>query len=409
MLPAHQKTCACQEIGCKEATMDFRFSEEEEAFRSEVREFLRKEWTLTDCDLDNLDHWNAAKELEKKLGSKGWLCMAWPKEYGGLGASHMHQLVFQEEMASAHAPIVNRQGVYMVGPCLMLNGTEEQKQRFLPPIANSQVVWVQGFSEPNAGSDLANLQTRAVLDGDDYVVNGQKTWCTRADRGDWIHLMVRTDPSAPKHRGISYLMADMRSPGISINPMIQMTGRADFLEVFFDNVRVPKANLVGPENEGWRVALTTLAFERSAIGAIVTQTRQVLQDLVHFARETKRNGQPLIEDPVIGRKLGELAIETEVAQLLSHRIVWMASRGQVPNYEASVAKTFTTELEQRIANFGMHLLGLYGQLAEGSKWAALEGRIQYEYLWTVGVTIYAGSNEIQRNIIATRGLDLPRG
>jgi alkylation response protein AidB-like acyl-CoA dehydrogenase len=409
MLPAHQKTCACQDIGYKETTMDFRFSEEEEAFRREVREFLRKEWTLTECDLDNPDHWNAAKELEKKLGSKGWLCMAWPKEYGGLGASHMHQLVFQEEMASAHAPIVNRQGVYMVGPCMMLNGTEEQKQRFLPPIANSEVVWVQGFSEPNAGSDLANLQTRAVVDGDDYVVNGQKTWCTRADRGDWIHLMVRTDPSAPKHRGISYLMADMRSPGISINPMIQMTGRADFLEVFFDNVRVPKANLVGPENEGWRVALTTLAFERSAIGAIVTQTRQVLQDLVHFARETKRNGQPLIEDPVIGRKLAELAIETEVAQLLSHRIVWMASRGQVPNYEASVAKTFTTELEQRIANFGMHLLGLYGQLAEGSKWAALEGRIQYEYLWTVGVTIYAGSNEIQRNIIATRGLDLPRG
>jgi alkylation response protein AidB-like acyl-CoA dehydrogenase len=388
--------------------MDFRLSEEEEAFRKEVREFLRKEWTLTDYDLDNPEHWDAAKELEKKLGAKGWLCMAWPKEYGGSSASHMHQLVFQEEIAYARAPVLNRQGVYMVGPCLMLQGTEEQKQRFLPPIARSEVVWCQGFSEPNAGSDLASLQTRAVLDGDDYVVNGQKTWCTRADRGDWIHFMVRTDPSAPKHRGISYLLADMRSPGISITPMIQMTGRADFFEVYFDNVRVPKANLVGPENEGWRVALTTLAFERSAIGAIVCQARQLLEDLAQFARETKRDGQPLIEDPMIGRKLAELTIETEVAQLLSHRVVWMASRGLVPNYEASVAKTFTTELEQRIANFGMHLLGLHGQLAEGSKWAALEGRIQYEYLWTVGVTIYAGSNEIQRNIIATRGLDLPR-
>ena len=389
--------------------MDFRFSEEEEAFRKEVREFLRKEWPLTDYDLDNPDHWNAAKELEKKLGAKGWLCMAWPKEYGGLGASHMHQLVFQEEMASAHAPIVDGQGVYMVGPCLMFQGTEEQKQRLLPPIARSEVVWVQGFSEPNAGSDLASLQTRAVLDGDDYVVNGQKTWTTRAHRGDWIHLMVRTDPSAPKHRGISYLLADMRSPGISINPIVNMTGQADYYEVYFDNVRVPKSNLVGQENQGWYVALTTLAFERSAIGAIVSQTRQVLEDLVQFAGETKRNGQSLIRDPMIGRKLADLTIETEVAQLLSHRIVWMASRGQVPNYEASVAKTFTTELQQRIANFGMHLLGLYGQLAEGSKWAALEGRIQYEYLWTVGVTIYAGSNEIQRNIIATRGLDLPRG
>ena len=388
--------------------MDFSFSEEEEAFRKEVREFLRKEWTLTDYDLDNPEHWDAAKEFEKKLGDKGWLCMAWPKEYGGLGASHMHQLVFGEEMAYARAPVLNGQGVYMVGPCLMFQGTEEQKQRFLPSIARSEVVWVQGFSEPNAGSDLASLQTRAVLDGDDYVVNGQKTWCTRADRGDWIHLMVRTDPNAPKHRGISYLLADMRSPGISINPMIQMTGRADFFEVFFDNVRVPKSNLVGQENQGWYVALTTLAFERSAIGAIVSQTRHVLEDIVQFAKETKRNGQPLIEDPMIGRKLAELTIETEVAQLLSHRVVWMASLGQLPNYEASVAKTFTTELQQRIANFGMHLLGLYGQLAEGSKWAALDGRIQYEYLWTVGVTIYAGSNEIQRNIIATRGLGLPR-
>jgi alkylation response protein AidB-like acyl-CoA dehydrogenase len=409
MLAAHQKACAWQGTACKEATMDFRFTEEEEAFRREVREFLRKEWTLTDCDLDNPDHWKAAKELERKLGSKGWLCMAWPKEYGGLGASHMHQLVFQEEMASAHAPIVDGQGVYMVGPSLMLQGTEEQRQRFLPAIARSEVVWVQGFSEPNAGSDLASLQTRAVLDGDDYVVNGQKTWCTRAHRGDWIHVMVRTDPSAPKHRGISYLLADMRSPGITINPIVQMTGRAEYYEVYFDNMRVPKSNRVGQENQGWYVALTTLAFERSAIGAIVTQTRQILQDLAQFARETKRNGQALIEDPVIGRKLGELAAEIEVAQLLSHRIVWMASRGQVPNYESSVAKTFTTELQQRIANFGMHLLGLYGQLAEGSKWAALEGRIEYEYLWTVGVTIYAGSNEIQRNIIATRGLDLPRG
>lgn len=389
--------------------MDFRFSEEEQAFRKEVREFLRKEWTLTDYDLDNQEHWDAAKELEKKLGAKGWLCMAWPKEYGGLGASHMHRLVFQEEMAAAHAPILDGQGVYMVGPCIMTRGTEEQKRRFLPPIARSEVVWVQGFSEPNAGSDLASLQTRAVLDGDDYVVNGQKTWTTRGHRGDWIHVMVRTDPNAPKHKGISYLLADMRSPGISINPIVNMTGRADYYEVYFDNVRVPKSNLVGQENDGWRVALTTLAFERSAIGSYVVQTREVLQDLVQFARETKRNGQPLIEHPVIGRGLAELAIETEVAQLLSHRIVWMATRGLMPSYESSVAKTFTTELQQRVANFGMQLLGLYGQLAEGSRWVALKGRIQYEYLWTVGVTIYAGSNEIQRNIVATRGLDLPRG
>ncbi len=389
--------------------MDFRFSEEEEAFRKEVREFLQKEWALTDYDLDNPEHWNAAKELEKKLGAKGWLCMAWPKEYGGLGASHMHRMVFQEEMAAAHAPVVDGQGVYMVGPCLMSYGTEDQKKRFLPPIARSEVVWVQGFSEPNAGSDLASLQARAVVDGDDYVVNGQKTWCTRGHHGDWIHLMVRTDPQAPKHRGISYLLVDMRSPGVSINPIIQMTGKADYYEVYFDNVRVPKSNRVGKENEGWHVALTTLAFERSAIGSYVVESREILRRLVEFAKETKRNGQPLIKDPLVGGKLAELTIEMEVAQLLSHRIVWMASRGLMPSYESSVAKTFTTELQQRVANFGMHLLGLYGQLAEESKRAALNGVIEYEYLWTMGVTIYAGSNEIQRNIIATRGLDLPRG
>jgi alkylation response protein AidB-like acyl-CoA dehydrogenase len=389
--------------------MDFRFSEEEEAFRKEVREFLRKEWTLTDYDLDNPEHWDAAKQLEKKLGAKGWLCMAWPKEYGGQDASHMHRMVFQEEMAAARAPVVDGQGVYMVGPCLMSYGTEEQKKRFLPPIARSEVVWVQGFSEPNAGSDLASLQTRAVVDGDDYIVNGQKTWCTRGHHGDWIHLMVRTDPQAPKHRGISYLLVDMRSPGVSINPIIQMTGKADYYEVYFDNVRVPKSNRVGQENEGWRVALTTLAFERSAIGSYVVESREILRRLAQFAKETKRNGQPLIEDPLIGGKLAELTIEMEIAKLLSHRIVWMESRGLMPNYETSVAKTFSTELQQRVANFGMHLLGLYGQLAEESKRAVLNGIIQYQYLWTIGVTIYAGSNEIQRNIIATRGLDLPRG
>jgi alkylation response protein AidB-like acyl-CoA dehydrogenase len=389
--------------------MDFRFSEEEEAFRREVREFLRKEWTLTDCDLDNPDHWNAARELEKKLGSKGWLCMAWPKEYGGLGASHMHQLVFQEEMASARAPILDFQGVHVVGPCLMLHGTEEQRQRFLPAIARSEVVWVQGFSEPNAGSDLAGLQTRAVLDGDDYVVNGQKIWTSEAHRGDWIHLLVRTDPTAPKHRGISYLLVDMRSPGISINPIVNMTGRAGYYEVYLDSVRVPKANLMGQENQGWYVALTTLNFERSAGGALVVAARHVLEDLVQFARETKRSGQPLIKDPIIGRKLAQLTIEAEVAKLLSYRPVWMAICGQLPSYEASVAKTFTTELQQRIADLGMYLLGLYGQLAEGSEWAALEGCILYQYLWTVGLTIAGGSSEIQRNIIATRGLGLPRG
>jgi alkylation response protein AidB-like acyl-CoA dehydrogenase len=387
--------------------MDFRFTEEEEAFRQEVREFLQKEWTIDDWDPDIPEHWDAAKEFEKKLAAKGWLTMAWPEAYGGQNAPIMHQLVFRDEMAYHGAPVLDGQGVYMVGPCLMMHGTEEQKKRFLQPIANCEVVWVQGFSEPDAGSDLANIKTRAVKDGDDYVLNGQKIWCSEAHRGDWIHLMGRTDPEAPKHKGISYFLADMKTPGISINPIVNMTGRAGFYEVYLDNVRVPKDNLIGQENQGWYVAMTTLAFERTAIG-FATQARRFLDSLIEWAKDTKLNGRSLYEDPAVRRKFATMAVEIEIAKLLGYRVSWMATRGLIPNYEASVAKVFTTELQQRLANTGMQLLGLTGQLREGSKWAALEGEIAYQYLWTIGTTIYAGSNEIQRNIIATRGLGLPR-
>ena len=387
--------------------MDFRFSEEEEAFRKEVREFLQKEWTITDWDPDIPEHWDAAKEFEKKLAAKGWLTMAWPEAYGGQNADVMHQLVFRDEMAYHGAPILNGQGIYMVGPCLMMHGTEEQKKRFLPPMSNCEVVWCQGFSEPDAGSDLASLKTRAVKDGDDYVINGQKIWTSEAHRGDWIHLMARTDPDAPKHKGISYFLIDMKSPGITISPIVNMTGRAGFYEVYLDNVRVPKENLVGQENQGWYVAMTTLAFERSAIG-FATQATHTLERLGQYAKDTKLNGNSLFDDPSVRRKFANMATEIEVARLLSYRVAWMAARGLIPSCEASVAKVFTTELQQRLANFGMQLMGLRGQLREDSKWVALEGEIAYEYLWTVGVTIYAGSNEIQRNIIATRGLGLPR-
>ena len=387
--------------------MVFRFSEEEEAFRKEVQEFLAKEWTLAEWDPEDPEAWEAGREFEKKLVARGWLTMAWPKEYGGLGAGHMTQLIYRDEMAYAGAPILDGQGIGMVGPCLMVHGTDEQKQRFLPPIAKGEVVWSQGFSEPNAGSDLASLQCRAVRDGDDYIVNGQKTWTSAADRSDWIHILVRTDPNAPKHRGISYLLVDMKSPGISTMPIVNMTGRAGFQETYFEDVRVPVANLLGEENRGWYAAMTTLSFERSSIG-FASGAKRTLEELTAYCRETKRNGQPLIDDPKVRRKLANLAIEIEVARLISYRIAWMQSQDQVPIYEASLAKTYTTELRQRIANTGMQLLGLYGQLDESSERVPLAGRIKYQYLWTVGETIYAGSNEIQRNIMAQRGLGLPR-
>ena len=387
--------------------MDFRFTEEEEAFRKEVQEFLRKEWTLPEWDPDKPEDWEAARAFEKKLVARGWLTMAWPKQYGGLEASHMQQLIFRDEMAYAGAPIVDGQGISMVGPCVMVHGTDEQKERFLPPIAKGEVVWSQGFSEPNAGSDLAGLQCRAVRDGDDYIVNGQKTWTSAAARSEWVHTLVRTDPHAPKHRGISYLLIEMKSPGISIQPIVNITGYSGFYETYFEDVRVPVANRLGEENRGWYAAMTTLSFERSSIG-FASGARRTLEELTQYCRETKRNGKPLIDDPKVRRKLASLAIEIEVARLISYKVAWLQSQGQVPIYEPSVAKTYTTELRQRIANTGMQIMGLYGQLDESSKWAPLSGRIKYQYLWTVGETIYAGSNEIQRNIIAQRGLGLPR-
>jgi alkylation response protein AidB-like acyl-CoA dehydrogenase len=387
--------------------MDFRFSEEEEAFRKEVQEFLAREWTLPDWDPDKGEDWQAARDFEKKLVARGWLTMAWPKQYGGLEVSHMTQLIFRDEIAYAGAPIVDGQGISMVGPCVMVHGTEEQKERFLPPIAKGEVVWSQGFSEPNAGSDLASLQCRAVRDGDDFIVNGQKTWTTAATRSDWIHVLVRTDPDAPKHRGISYLLVDMKSPGITTQPIVNMTGYSGFYETYFEDVRVPVANRLGEENRGWYAAMTTLSFERSSIG-FASGARRTLQELVQYCRETKHDGQPLIDDPRVRRKLANLAIEIDVARLISYNVAWLQSKGQVPIYESSAAKTFTTELRQRIANVGLQILGLYGQLDESSKWVPLRGHIKYQYLWTVGETIYAGSNEIQRNIIAQRGLGLPR-
>ena len=387
--------------------MDFRFTAEEEAFRREVREFLKKEWTLGSVSIEDPEVFAEARRFEKRMADRGWRTMHWPKEYGGQGASHMMQIILREEMSYVGARILDGQGVHMIGPCIMVHGTEEQKKRFLPPIAKCEVIWAQGFSEPNAGSDLAGLQLRAVKDGDDYILNGQKTWTSAGTVGDWVHVLARTDANAPKHRGISYFLVEMKSPGISIMPIVNMAGMAGFTDTYFDNVRVPKDQMLGEENRGWYIAMTTLAFERSSI-SFAAESARTLEELIAWAKETKRNGTPLVKDPVIRHKLAEMAIEIEVARLINYHVAWMQQRGLIPNYQASVAKTFGTELHQRLANTGMQLLGLYGALDEKSKWAQLKGKIEYLYLWTVGETIYAGSNEIQRSIIAQRGLGLPR-
>ncbi|MBI2760644.1 MAG: acyl-CoA dehydrogenase family protein [Chloroflexi bacterium] len=391
--------------------MDFRFGPEDEAFRGEVRTFLRQElgqdWEpATGRESVTPEQWSFMRGFTKKLAGQGWLTMAWPKEYGGSGASTMRQLVYNEEMSYTGAPAATGSGISLAGPTIMVHGTEEQKREFLPPIARGDVVWCQLFSEPGSGSDLASLQTRAVADGDDFIVNGQKIWTSGAHHSDWAILLARSDPDAPKHRGITYFLVDMKSPGVEVRPLVNMVNGHAFNEVFMENVRIPRRQVVGEVNRGWYVGATTLDFERSGIGRFAG-SRRVLEELTAYAKNTRHNGGRLIDKA--GPELAERVIENTVGRDLAYRVAWMQSAGKIPNYEASMVKVYGSELQQRIANTAVHLLGLGGQLTEGSAHAPLGGRMAMHYLGNVAATIAAGTSEIQRNIIATRGLGLPRG
>lgn len=392
--------------------MDFSLTPEQRALREEIRLWLRDtlgpNWVGEDADAVDQD-WDTARWFNRRLAEKGWMAPAWPVEYGGLGWSHVQQLLLTEQLVYHRAPAGARLfGPAMVGPTLILYGTPEQRAQHLPPILRGETVWCQGFSEPGAGSDLASLQCRAVRDGDDYVVNGHKIWTTAGHRADWMILLVRTDPDAPKHRGISYLLVDMRSPGITVRPLINMVGRHEFNETFFEDVRVPVANRVGEEHRGWYVATTTLDLERSSIAAMANG-RRLLDDLLAFCRAERREGVRLIDHPRVRPVLADLQIGVELGRLFSYHVAWLQSQGRVPNVEASRAKLYAAELSQQVARGGMRVLELYGNLREGSPWAKLRGRFTTHYLWTVSQTFAGGSVEIQRTIIATRGLGLPRG
>lgn len=389
--------------------MDFMFSPDEEAFRDEIRAFVRAELpadygagAYNDREDSPPEMGVAARAFQRKLSEKGWLTLAWPKQYGGLGAGPMQQLVYNEEMSRLRAPGFGGTGVAMVGPTLMMHGTDEQRARFLGPIARGEMSWCQGFSEPGAGSDLASLQTRAVVDGDEFVVDGQKIWTSGAHRSDWCILLARTDPDAPKHRGISYFLMDMKSPGITVTPLTNMLDSAHFNQVFLDNVRIPRANLVGEVNRGWYVATTTLDFERSGIQRIVF-AETLLDDLIAHARATGPGGQAQVR-----HRLAELRIEFMVGRILAYRVAWMQGQGLVPNSEASIAKLYSTELQSRFAVAALGMLGPAGVLARGSAAAPLGGRLASYYLAAASYTIAAGTSEVQRNIIAQRGLAMPR-
>ncbi len=392
--------------------MDFKDNTEEAAFRTEVRTFIEKEINadVKDSDLAERGMYRGAferlKGLRTKLSSRGWIAPAWPKEYGGAGLSVMLQFIMNEEFAQNRVPPVGGMGVSMVGPTIITHGSEDQKKEHLSRILSGEVQWCQGFSEPGSGSDLASLQTRAVKDGDDYVINGQKIWTSGGMSAHWMFMMARTDADAPKHKGISYFLLDMKSPGVEVRPLTNLANQDMFAEVFFTDVRVPAKNIVGELNSGWYVGTTTLDFERSSIGSAVGIKLQ-LDGLVKYAREHAADGTSRTSQIAgLQSELADRYIEANVARMMSYRVVTMQAKGMIPNHEASMTKLFASELSQRIARTGMKVLGLYGQLYGDQ--SPMRGRYESSYMTSLSSTIAGGTSEIQRNIIAQRGLGLPR-
>ena len=391
--------------------MDFEFSEKHEAFRKEVRVWLErhvpddlrgKSFAASRADKDEVKRLRA---WQKTMHAAGYVGMDWPVEFGGKGATIVDQLILFQEMARAESPqLVNRGGVSMLGPTLMKHGTAAQQKRFLNNILTADEMWCQGFSEPNAGSDLANLQTRAVRDGDHFVVNGQKVWTSMAHVADWCFLLVRTDSAAAKHKGISFLLVDMTSPGITLRPLRQITGEAEFNEVFFDNVRVPAENLVGKLNEGWSVAITTLAYERDLLTFIRhISLRNALHRLLKLTRDRGRGS-----DPVLRQKIAQLWIGEQALQLNGYRSLTRILRGGQPGPEGSTSKLFWSQLDQELALTATEVIGPYSQIAHGSPWAPDDGQWEFYELLARGSGIRAGTSEILRNILGERVLGLPK-
>ena len=389
--------------------MDLHFSQEDEEFRQEVLQFITQElpadWRGTGLlsEAKGDEEWQFALKMLRKVGAKGWHSLAWPREYGGQ-ASMTRQFIFSEEMYYHELPGVDLVGTLMLAPSIIQHGSEQQKREHLPKISRGEVVWCQGFSEPGAGSDLASLSTRAADAGNHFIVNGQKVWSTNANRADWGYFLVRTDPDVPKHKGISFLLVDMRTPGLTARHLPNIVGT--YCEVFLDNVRVPKENLVGKVNDGWRVANTVLGYERSGVHRI-SAARRNLDKLIEYAKQTVRDGEPLFKMPLVRNRLTDLFIEAQAVRLLAYRVLSLQNSGRDVSYEVSMSRLGGSLLQQHVAGAAMDILGPLGLLDPGSKWAPLSD-FRREYLYSLGATVGAGTAEIQRNIIATRGLGLPK-
>ena len=396
--------------------MNFGFSSQEQAFRQEVDDFIKRELPA-DWAEENI-YWPGGygtipdfeglspdgEHFRSRLAEKGWLTLSWPREYGGAGRSNMEQAIFNERMSYHRAP---GPGVATLisGPTILLFGSDEAKREWLPKIARADIRFWLAYSEPNAGSDLASIRTRAVDDGDHLVINGQKTWSSGAHVSDFAWMLVRTDADVRAHKGISLVIVDNKSEGITIRPLVNICGFHSFNEVFFDNVRIPKSNIIGERNRGWYYVMAALDFERLVVP--VGGFKRTFEELVQWAGETKRDGKALSNEPLIRDKLADIAIDIEVAYMFFWQTAWMLDRGLLPNIEASVLKLAATQLSRKLANTAVDVMGPYGELDEGAKWAPLKGRMCTGYLDCISGLVGAGTSEIQRSIIAIRGLGLP--
>jgi alkylation response protein AidB-like acyl-CoA dehydrogenase len=394
--------------------MDFGFSKAEEELRREVRTFLEEEIRQGSFQVME-DAWMVAnsQDFSRKLSKKGWIGMTYPREYGGGGRSYMDRLIVTEELLRYGAPVrahwtPDRQ----VGPAIISFGTEEQKKEFLPKIIAGEMQISLGFSEPEAGSDLASLRATAIEQEDCFLANGQKIWTSGAHLADYIYMIARTDPSAPKKQhGLSVFLVSTKLPGVTIRPIVDIAGHSHFCEIFLEDVKIPKEALLGKKNRGWNQIGENLVFERAGMERLMTNY-PLYERLKKYVRETEQGGQRLSEVPWIRAKMAEMEMRFETGRLLVYRCAWLLDQigktKYVPNWETAMTKAFCVDFEQDLANTATKIAGLYGNLVEGSKWVPLDGMIGRSYLFSPGYSLQGGSQEILRGIIAMRGLGLPR-
>ncbi len=384
--------------------MDLNYSAEDERFRVELRAWLKS----------HLEEFRAlpreptaavqySRDWQRKLYEAGYVGLAWPKEFGGHDAPPTQQVIFGEECAKAGAPaLINTIGLSILGPALIANGSSEQKARFLPRILRAEDLWCQGFSEPGAGSDLASLRTSALIDGDDLVVTGQKVWTSLGPVADWCFLLVRTSSDGPSQHGITYVLMDMKSPGVELVPIKQITGKSHFSELFLESVRIPRANVVGKIDEGWAVAKSTLGFERSGLAGVVELERS----LARLGKAAKRSGRD--SDPLVRQRIAQLHIEKDTLKYTGYRVLTKQIRGEAPGPESGFGKLAASEFRKRIMDLGMDLLGPHAVIGRKDPQALDRGRWPGLYLDARAYTIGGGTSEVLRNIIAERSLGLPK-